>query len=71
MKYKAQYSVKRTESDGHGYFRVIGKDRDGPWEMVTFKHITEEHTRRTHKKMNVLERSIQCSTLETKTNFFL
>lgn len=41
MKYKAEYSVKRTESDGDGYFRVISKDREGPWEMVTFKLITE------------------------------
>lgn len=41
MKYKAEYSVKRTGSDGDGYFRVIGKDREGTWEMVTFTHDTE------------------------------
>lgn len=55
---------ENTDSDGDGCFRLIRKGREGLWEMVTFKYITcWQCTRRTHKKMNIPERSITCSTL--------
>jgi len=41
VKYKEEHSVKRIDNDGDGSFRVIRKGREGLWEMVTFKHITE------------------------------
>lgn len=47
------------DSDGDGCFGLIRKCTEGLWEMVTFKHITSwQCTRRTHKKMNIPERSI-------------